>query len=45
MTLWQFACCAEGYKRAHNPEPLPPPPSDEKFEQMVARHLQLTGAS
>jgi hypothetical protein len=25
MTLWEFACCSEGYRKAHQTEDTPPP--------------------
>lgn len=39
MSLWEFAACAEGYRRAHSAEEerLPPPTADE-FRAMVDAH-------
>jgi hypothetical protein len=25
MTLWEFACCSEGYRKANQSEDTPPP--------------------
>ncbi len=30
MTLWEFHCCMEGYRKAHQTEEAAPPPMDEK---------------
>lgn len=30
MTLWEFACCADGYRQAHQTEETPPPPMDDE---------------
>lgn len=43
MTLWQFSACAEGYRAAHSPPVKLPPPSEEKFDEMVRRHKRMNG--
>lgn len=42
MSLWEFASCVSGYRRAHSPEERPEPPTPEEFDKMVARHNSLT---
>jgi hypothetical protein len=42
MTLWEFAACADGYRKAHAPPEMPDPPTPAEFEQMVQRHVSLT---
>lgn len=42
MSLWEFASCAEGYRRANSVEPKPPPPTPEEFRAGVERHLRMT---
>lgn len=42
MSLWEFAACVEGYRKANSPEPKPPPPTAEKFAEMVASYENMT---
>jgi len=35
MTLWEFACCSEGYRKAHaSEEPPPPPMGDDELADL-----------
>ncbi len=35
MTLWEFQCCEDGYRKAHSSEDQPAPEmSDDKLSQL-----------
>jgi len=38
MTLWEFAQAMGGYAEAHGGETKPPPPSDERHAELLAKH-------
>lgn len=42
MSIWQFWACGEGYRKAHNPEELPQPPTEEELEKMVSDYRVMT---
>lgn len=42
MSLWEFAACTNGYRRAHSPEERLPPPTPEEFRKMVEHHERVT---
>lgn len=42
MSLWEFAACTEGYRRAHSTEEEKPvPPTAEEFRTMIERHAEM----
>jgi hypothetical protein len=38
MTFWEFASAMNGWARANGVKPKVQPPTDEEFEDAVARH-------
>jgi hypothetical protein len=34
MTLWEFACCADGYRKANQAEESPPPMDDNSLAEL-----------
>lgn len=42
MTLWEFAACLEGYRRANSPPDKPETMSPEEFRAGIERHVRMT---
>lgn len=38
MTFWEFSCAVAGWVKANGGKPKALPPTDEEFENAVARH-------
>lgn len=43
MTLWEFACCVDGWNLAQGHEPEPEPPSYEQHLAMVKQAQDMMG--
>jgi hypothetical protein len=42
MSLWEFAACVEGWRKANSPSERLEPPSPEEFAAMVEDYERMT---
>lgn len=41
MSLWELQAAVEGWKRANSPEEKPRAPTDELFEEQMAKYADV----